>query len=103
MRRSFVLAVMLGLAVSGCGGAKEHPASNAPARLRFAVIPKALDIPVFSYAKIGADLHEIDAQVQNALVLAIGALPAGLVAGIGTYLGVRDRLDRCLNGGRGDA
>jgi ribose transport system substrate-binding protein len=58
MRKSFVLAVMLGLAVSGCGGTKEQPASNAPApasRLRFAVIPKSLDIPVFNYAKIGAE------------------------------------------------
>jgi ribose transport system substrate-binding protein len=55
MRRSLVLAVMLGVAVSGCGGTKEQPASSAPARLRFAVIPKALDIPVFNYAKIGAE------------------------------------------------
>jgi len=32
-------------------------ASNAPAqpKLRFAVIPKALDIPVFAYAKVGAE------------------------------------------------
>jgi len=52
MRRRDVLVVVLGLAVSGCGGAKEQPA--AP-RLRFAVIPKALDIPVFNYAKIGAE------------------------------------------------
>jgi ribose transport system substrate-binding protein len=58
MRRTLVLAVVLALAVSGCGGSKEQPASNAPApaqRLRFAVIPKSLDIPVFNYAKIGAE------------------------------------------------
>jgi len=35
-----------------CGGAS---GTDAPARLRFAVIPKALDIPVFNYAKIGAE------------------------------------------------
>jgi ribose transport system substrate-binding protein len=48
----------MAIAVSGCSGSKEQPASNAPAadqRLRFAVIPKALDIPVFNYAKIGAE------------------------------------------------
>ena len=58
MRRRLVLACAVALAVSGCGGSKEQPASNAPAtgqRLRFAVIPKALDIPVFNYARIGAD------------------------------------------------
>ena len=58
MRRAFVLALFAVLAVSGCGGTKEQPAGNAPAgtpRLRFAVIPKSLDIPVFSYAKIGAE------------------------------------------------
>jgi ribose transport system substrate-binding protein len=58
MRRSVVLAIVVGLAVSGCGGAKEQAASNAPAakpRLRFAVIPKAIDLPVFNYAKIGAE------------------------------------------------
>src|SRR5918995_1354729 len=53
MRRSFVLAVMLGLAAAGCGGDDKKP--EGPQRLRFAVIPKALDIPVFSYAKIGAE------------------------------------------------
>jgi ribose transport system substrate-binding protein len=53
-----VPALLLGLAICGCSGAKEQPAGNAPAagqRLRFAVIPKALDIPVFNYAKIGAE------------------------------------------------
>src|SRR5829696_2548107 len=55
MRRSVVLAliVTLGLAVSGCSGGDKKP--EGPQRLRFAVIPKALDIPVFSYAKIGAE------------------------------------------------
>jgi ribose transport system substrate-binding protein len=58
MRRGVVAAFLMAIAVSGCSGSKEQPASNAPAadqRLRFAVIPKALDIPVFNYAKIGAE------------------------------------------------
>ena len=45
------------LAVAGCSGTRT-PESGAPAggqRLRFAVIPKALEIPVFNYAKIGAE------------------------------------------------
>jgi ribose transport system substrate-binding protein len=60
MRRRLVLAVILGLAVSGCGGAKDQQTvtvTSAPLaqRLRFAVIPKAIDLPVFNYAKIGAE------------------------------------------------
>src|SRR5262245_41009190 len=58
MRRVLVVVVAAMLAVAGCGGSKEQAGSNAPAqgqRLRFAVIPKALDIPVFNYAKIGAE------------------------------------------------
>jgi ribose transport system substrate-binding protein len=46
----------IALAVTGCSGSK--PESTAPAqgqRLRFAVIPKAFDIPVFNYAKVGAE------------------------------------------------
>jgi ribose transport system substrate-binding protein len=38
-----------------CSGGDSAPASNAPQKLRFAIIPKALDIPVFNYAKIGAE------------------------------------------------
>jgi ribose transport system substrate-binding protein len=58
MRRFLVLAIAAAVAVAGCGGSKEQPAGTAaPAaqRLRFAVIPKSLDIPVFNYAKIGAE------------------------------------------------
>jgi len=50
------LALMVLMAVSGCG--RGGQSSNGPAgekRLRFAVIPKSLDIPVFNYAKIGAE------------------------------------------------
>jgi ribose transport system substrate-binding protein len=43
-----VLAAMI-----GCG--KDPEPAGRSQRLRFAVIPKALDIPVFNYAKIGAE------------------------------------------------
>jgi ribose transport system substrate-binding protein len=48
-----LLAVLL---VAGCGGGSA-PATEtaAPKKLRFAIIPKALDIPVFNYAKLGAE------------------------------------------------
>jgi ribose transport system substrate-binding protein len=40
----------------GCGGDKgAAPSGDATPRYRFAVIPKALDIPVFNYARIGAE------------------------------------------------
>ena len=57
MRRVLALAAVAVLAVSGCSGTKEQTA-GAPAgteRLRFMVIPKAIDLPVFNYAKIGAE------------------------------------------------
>ena len=55
MRKSFILAVAAAaISVAACGGG-DAPASDGPAKLRFAVIPKALDIPVFNYARIGAE------------------------------------------------
>lgn len=51
MQRLTALLV-LALAAASCSGASE-PAG--PRVLRFAVIPKSLDIPVFNYAKIGAE------------------------------------------------
>jgi ribose transport system substrate-binding protein len=56
MRRVAVLMLIVLLAVSGCGRGEQS--ANPPGgskRLRFAVIPKSLDIPVFNYAKIGAE------------------------------------------------
>jgi ribose transport system substrate-binding protein len=58
MRRSFAwVALAVGI-VAGCGGGSSAPPAADPAAkpaLRFAVIPKALDIPVFNYARIGAE------------------------------------------------
>ncbi len=67
IRRSW-LRVTLGvamLATIGCGGGSSPQQSPAPAggvggatggkHYRFAVIPKSLDIPVFIYAKVGAE------------------------------------------------
>jgi len=47
-----VVAVALGVVACG-GGATDAPA--APKKLRFALIPKSLDIPVFDYARIGGE------------------------------------------------
>jgi ABC-type sugar transport system substrate-binding protein len=59
MRKSLVMIAALGMALMSvsCSGTKapEGGAAPAPQKLRFAVIPKALDIPVFTYAKIGAE------------------------------------------------
>ena len=47
---------MTALALAACGGGSSNPpAAGGEHRLRFAVIPKSLDIPVFNYAKIGAE------------------------------------------------
>ena len=54
MRKVLVLAAVLGLALAGCSGSKEATPAG-PQRLRFMVIPKSLDIPVFNHAKVGAE------------------------------------------------
>ena len=56
-RRLAVLAVMLaGLGCTGGGGAPAaSPSASAAKRYRFAVIPKSLDLPVFNYARVGAE------------------------------------------------
>src|SRR5215471_11115217 len=48
------LALIGALVAAACGGGMPKAASSAK-KLRFAVIPKSLDIPVFNYAKIGAE------------------------------------------------
>jgi ribose transport system substrate-binding protein len=50
MRRLVSAAFVLGLLAAGCS--RE---AVGPRKLRLAIIPKALDIPVFNYAKIGAE------------------------------------------------
>lgn len=56
MQRVFAMAAMAAVAlVTACGGSNNAPANAGQQRLRFAVIPKSLDIPVFNYAKIGAE------------------------------------------------
>jgi ribose transport system substrate-binding protein len=50
MRRVVSAAFVLGLLAAGCS--RE---AGGPRKLRLAIIPKALDIPVFNYAKIGAE------------------------------------------------
>jgi ribose transport system substrate-binding protein len=55
--RRLVLFLCLGVLMAACGGSAPDPA--APKVLRFAVIPKALDIPVFNYARIAAGIPVI--------------------------------------------
>ena len=49
------LMLLLAVAVGGCSSSAPPAESTAPRKLRFAVIPKALDIPVFNYARMGAE------------------------------------------------
>jgi ribose transport system substrate-binding protein len=49
MKRLCIVIAAVALIAAACGGS-----STGPKRLRFALIPKALDIPVFNYANEGA-------------------------------------------------
>jgi len=51
MKRVVLAGVLLMLGVVACGGGTD----DAPKKLRFALIPKSLDIPVFDYARIGGE------------------------------------------------
>ena len=58
MRRTVVALAMAALAVvMACNSKTDTPTTTTGGQqtYRFAVIPKALDIPVFNYAKIGAE------------------------------------------------
>ena len=46
-----IVSIVLAVAAIGCGGSNQGGAK----KLRFAVIPKSLDLPVFNYAKVGAE------------------------------------------------
>jgi ribose transport system substrate-binding protein len=52
MKRLWLVAAVVALTAWACGGTSSTP--EAPKKLRFALIPKALDIPVFNYANAGA-------------------------------------------------
>lgn len=52
MKRLLVVAAVAAMAAWACGGGSSAP--EGPKKLRFALIPKALDIPVFDYANTGA-------------------------------------------------
>jgi ribose transport system substrate-binding protein len=50
------LALLTTVVVAACGPKPNDTGAAAPGqRLRFMVIPKAIDLPVFNYAKIGAE------------------------------------------------
>ena len=53
MRKAHVLLAGMVLGLAACSGGNND--SKAPEKLRFMIIPKALDIPVFNYAKVGAE------------------------------------------------
>jgi ribose transport system substrate-binding protein len=60
MKRLGVFLIVAALAVVAACSGEKAPATTtggdtAKPRYRFAVIPKALDIPVFNYAKVGAE------------------------------------------------
>src|SRR4026208_1311499 len=54
MRTPCLLTFCLCLSLSACGGSNDA-AGTKPHRLPFMVIPKAIDLPVFNYAKVGAE------------------------------------------------
>jgi ribose transport system substrate-binding protein len=55
MRKTTVVAfLVLSAFLVACGGGGSAPAEGQR-KYRFAVIPKALDLPVFDYAKVGAE------------------------------------------------
>ena len=54
-RMCAVFVAIAAIGIAGCGGGGTTEQSKTGAKLRFAVIPKSLDIPVFNYAKTGAE------------------------------------------------
>ena len=56
MRRIGVMLLVAGLGSGfACSGNNDNTGRGDARKLRFAVIPKSLDLPVFNYAKIGAE------------------------------------------------
>jgi len=62
--KRFACLVLMMVSVACSGSAPQSAAGN---KLRFAVIPKSLDIPVFNYAKVGAEREA--AQLGNVEVI----------------------------------
>jgi ribose transport system substrate-binding protein len=56
-RAVFLAGIVASLACTGGGGAPAASPGASPAakKYRFAVIPKSLDLPVFNYARVGAE------------------------------------------------
>ena len=52
--KRLVCAIVAAAAVA-CGGSSNQTPNGGPTKLRFAVMPKTLDLPVFNYAKTGAE------------------------------------------------
>ena len=52
LTRVLVLVLAAAAVAAACGGGSSD---QGPRTLRFALIPKSLDIPVFDYARIGAE------------------------------------------------
>ena len=53
-----IICLVIVAATIACGRSNQQSATGG-GKLRFAVIPKSLDLPVFNYAKIGAEREEI--------------------------------------------
>jgi ribose transport system substrate-binding protein len=53
--RKALLVVAAAAVVAACGGGGGGDTAKGPGKLRFMIIPKALDLPVFNYAKVGAE------------------------------------------------
>ena len=54
MRRALIVLLAFGVIAWACGGSGGGGTTPAQRTLKFALIPKALDIPVFGYANVGA-------------------------------------------------
>ena len=54
MRRALIVLLAFGVIAWTCGGSGGGGTTPAQRTLKFALIPKALDIPVFGYANVGA-------------------------------------------------
>src|SRR5947207_9925854 len=68
MRRICTALVTMAIATAACGGGNAgNESRKTGSKLRFAVIPKSLDIPVFDYAKTGAEREA--AQLGNVEVI----------------------------------